>query len=248
MVVEVEADLQQRQVFLVAEVMRRQLTPIKGVGVRWLRAVGLDTEKSLLTFVEHHLRLAPGSIRGTARFAPGPGERPVIDFEARVLRVMTRAAQEAELAMLMSRSVAPAVEVDDAAFDPPPGVPPPIPEDTVEDMPEVLEQEATDGLGMRRLDTEIFYRFGGQQHRGILRFASSMRFVLDSSSPLTGRNGRLYVEWNDRGGAGGVVLRGEVEREILSPSGTWRVEARITALSEGGRPGLYREYLIKYGV
>jgi hypothetical protein len=39
-----------------------------------------------------------------------------------------------------------------------------------------------------------------------------------------------------------------VEREILSPSGTWRVEARITALSEGGRPGLYREYLIKYGV
>ena len=130
----------------------------------------------------------------------------------------------------------------------PKGALPPIPDDTVEELPEEVS-ELTDGLGMKRVDEQVSYRFGGQAHRGVLRFASPTAFVIESASPLPGRNGRLYVEWSDenRDGVGEVVLRGEVEREAISPAGTWRIEARITALSEGGRPGLYKEFLLRYG-
>ncbi|MFH1532248.1 MAG: hypothetical protein ABIK09_16095 [Pseudomonadota bacterium] len=243
MVVEVESDLQQRQVFLVAEVARRQVTPVKGVGIRWLRAIGLGSPDSLLAFVEHHLRIPIADLRNEAVRPLGSTQRPVIDFEARVLRVMTRAAQEGELAGLMRRGVA-----RPFMSSPPPGSPPPVPEDTVDELPEEV-REATDALGMKRVDEAVSYRFGGQAHRGVLRFASPRAFVIESASPLPGRNGRLYVEWSDehRDGVGEVVLRGEVDRETISPSGTWRVEARITALSEGGRPGLYKEFLLRYG-
>ena len=241
MLMEVENDLKQRQVFLVAEVARRQVHPVKGVGVRWLRAVGLGSVDSLLAFVEHHLRLPVTKLRNEAQGGAVAGTRPVIDFEEGVLRLMSRAAQEAELADLMRRGI---------VAQPVPGMPPPIPEDTVEDLSEEdALHEVTDGLGMVRLDIKVRYRFGGQAHKGVLRFASSSHFVVDSALPLPGRDGRLYVEWSDRDrdGVGEVVLRGEVEHEVLSPSGTWRVEARITALSEGGRPGLYKEFLLRYG-
>ncbi len=240
-VLEVENDLKQRQVFLVAEVARRQLLPVKGVGVRWLRAVGLGSVDSLLAFVEHHLRLPVDKLRNGVRPGAMAGKRPMIDFEAGVLQLMSRVAQGDDLAELMRRGIA----------EPPvPGVPPPIPEDTVEDLfVEDVPPEITAGQGMVRLDAKVHYRFGGQAHKGVLRFASSSHFVVDSTLPLPGRDGRLYVEWSDRDrdGVGEVVLRGEVEHEVLSPSGTWRIEARITALSEGGRPGLYKEFLLRYG-
>lgn len=247
MVLEVEADLQQRQVFLVAEIARRQVTPVKGVGVRWLRAVGLGSSDSLLAFVEHHLRIPMDALQSADRGPVGSSQRPVIDFESRTLRIMSRADQEGELADLMRRGVV-SPAAPPPAPPPLPGSPPPIPEDTVEELPEDVT-ELTDGLGMKKLDAEISYRFGGQAHRGVLRFASVTAFVIESASPLPGRNGRLYVEWSDhnRDGVGEVVLRGEVDRESISPSGTWRVEARITALSEGGRPGLYKEFLLRYG-
>ena len=243
MVVEVEADLQQRQVFMVAEVARRQKTPVKGVGVRWLRAVGLGSPDSLLAFVEHHLRFPVDELKTDAVGAPGSAKRPVIDFESKLLRVMSRADQEEELAELMRRGASPP-DIDTS----PGGGPPPIPDDTVEELPEDVT-ELTDGLGMKKVDEDVSYRFGGQAHRGVLRFASMTAFVIESGSPLPGRNGRLYVEWSDenRDGVGEVVLRGEVDREAISPGGTWRVEARITALSEGGRPGLYKEFLLRYG-
>ncbi len=245
MVLEVESDLQQRQVFLVAEVARRQVTPVKGVGVRWLRAVGLGSPDSLLTFVEHHLRISVDGLANEARGPVGASQRPVIDFDSRAMRIMSRADQESELGDLMRRGVSPLAESVAAS---PPGGPPLLPEDTIEDLPEAAS-ELTDGLGMKKVDAEVSYRFGGQAHRGVLRFASLSAFVIESASPLPGRNGRLYVEWSDqsRHGDGEVVLRGEVERESISPSGTWRVEARITALSEGGRSGLYKEFLLRYG-
>ena len=240
MVVEVESDLQQRQVFLVAEVARRQLHPVKGIGIRWLRGVGLGSPESLMAFVAHHLRFPVEALRKEVVGAPSKTQRPVIDFEAGILRIMSRAAQEEELGELMRRGI---------RLPEPGTMPPPIPEDTVEELSPEDAREITDGVGMMKLDTDVSYRFGGQSHRGILRFASSSAFVVDSASPLPGVNGRLYVEWSDheRDGAGEVVLRGEVEREAISPAGTWRIEARITALSEGGRPGLYKEFLLRYG-
>lgn len=240
MVVEVEIDLQQRQVFLVAEVARRQLHPVKGIGVRWLRAVGLGSPESLLAFVAHHLRFPINALRNEVVGSLSSKQRPVIDFEAGVLRIMSRAAQEEELGELMRRSV----RIPEMGT-----MPPPMPEDTVEEMSPEDATEITDEGGMKKVDTPVSYRFGGQSHRGILRFASSDEFVIDSASPLPGVNGRLYVEWSDqeRDGVGEVVLRGEVEREAISPAGTWRIEARITALSEGGRPGLYKEFLLRYG-
>ena len=242
MVLEVESDLQQRQVFLVAEVARRQLHPVKGVGVRWLRAVGLGSPDNLLGFVEHHLRVPVDNLRSQGHEVLTSGQRPVIDFEAGVLRIMSRGAQEQELGELLRRGVARPVVAE------PSDGPPPIPEDTVEDLSEDMV-EITDGLGIKKVDQEVTYRFGGQAHKGLLRFASLTAFVIESTCPLPGRNGRLYVEWSDenRDGVGEVVLRGEVDRETISPSGTWRVEARITALSEGGRPGLYKEFLLRYG-
>jgi len=247
MVLEVESDLQQRQVFMVAEVARRQVTPVKGVGVRWLRAVGLGSADSLLAFVEHHLRVPVDGLRILDKGPVGSSERPVVDFDARALRIMSRADQEEELANLMRRGmVAPAPPPPSPP--PLPGTPPPVPEDTIEELPDEAV-EITDGLGMKQVDAKVSYRFAGQAHGGVLRFASPAAFVIESASPLPGRNGRLYVEWSDesRDDVGQVVLRGEVDRESISPSGTWRVEARITALSEGGRPGLYKEFLLRYG-
>jgi len=237
MVLEVESDLQQRQVFLVAEVARRQEHPVKGVGVRWLRAVGLGSSESLLAFVEHHLRLPVEELRNEAVGASTPGQRVVVDFETRILSVMSRAAQEDELTRLMRRGLRPL-----------PGDPLSAPDDTVEELP-AEAADFTGGFGMKKVDARISYRFGGQAHSGVLRFASPNAFVIDSAAPLPGINGRLYVEWSDheRDGVGEVVLRGEVEREAISPDGTWRIEARITALSEGGRPGLYKEFLLRYG-
>lgn len=237
---------EEERVLLLAEAIRLQDVPARGVGVKWLKAFALNNPERLVCFLRNRLKI-PVDDCIIQEIDRARGEkRMAVDFSTMTLRLISREEQET----MFSRMITPEDSEIFKSLDLRPN------RDKAQLLEEIIEETwdepcwylspGLECVGEVPVDQDVMVRWGRSTGPGRLVVASRLNLEVSFKKNGPAQGNMFFVEWGTMLGDQQiyVVLKAMASRVTTLDSGELRVIGDLVAVAHDDIPGVYQKILM----